>query len=154
MPARRSIPESVQHQVRERADYLCEYCHTAEQWQYVRFTIDHLLAVVQGGTNDLANLALACFHCNRRKSTLLTTIDPDTGETVPLFNPRQQAWANHFVWSSDRLRIVALTPIGRATIERLHLNRTRVLDIRAADLTVGRHPPPTDPVMQSNLWAE
>jgi 5-methylcytosine-specific restriction endonuclease McrA len=145
---RRSLPANVQRQVRERASYLCEYCHTAEQWQYVRFTIDHIVALAQGGGDDSENLALACFHCNRKKSNLRTAIDPDTDEFTPLFHPRQHNWSDHFIWSTDRLRIVGLTPIGRATIAVLQLNRPRVLDIRAADRAVGRHPPPNDPVMQ------
>jgi HNH endonuclease len=33
-----------------------------------RFTVDHIVPLAQGGTTILENLALACFHCNRRKS--------------------------------------------------------------------------------------
>ncbi len=41
MPARRPIPKDIQNQVRQRANFLCEYCHASEQWQYVAFTIEH-----------------------------------------------------------------------------------------------------------------
>ena len=146
MGHRRSIPESIQKQVRHRANYLCEYCHTAERWQYVAFTIDHVLPLALGGTNDLNNLSLACFHCNRRKSHHVDAMDPDTDESFPLFNPRQDAWSQHFIWSADRLRIIGLTPIGRATIEHLVLNRDRVIHLRAADVLVSRHPPHGDPL--------
>jgi hypothetical protein len=146
MPHRRHIPKRIQDAVRVRANYLCEYCHTAEKWQYIPFTVDHILPITEGGANDLNNLALACFHCNRRKSNLITAIDPDTNEPVALFNPRQHSWSDHFCWSQDRLRITAKTPIGRATVATLDLNRERVLRLRAADLLVSRHPPEGDDV--------
>lgn len=86
---RRSIPQSAQQQARQRAKRLCEYCHTAEQWQYVPFTVDHVVPISQGGDNSLGNLALACFHCNRRKSDQMLAGDPQTQEEVPLFDPRK-----------------------------------------------------------------
>ena len=145
MPRRRVIPRESQAHVRRRARYLCEYCHTAEQWQYVPFTVDHVLPLAQGGTDALDNLALACFHCNSRKASQLTATDPTTGEVVSLFNPRRHIWSDHFIWSADGLYIIGLTPIGRATLAALELNRERVINIRAADVAVGRHPPSDDP---------
>jgi hypothetical protein len=138
----------VQELVRSRANQLCEYCHTNERWQYVRFTIDHLSPVVESGGDEPDNLALACFHCNRRKSNRQVAIDPVTGHEVALFNPRQQHWAEHFLWSADGLHILALTAVGRATVELLELNRARVLRIRAADVRVDRHPPVADPIQK------
>lgn len=132
--------------MRQRARELCEYCHAAERWQYVRFTVDHIAPLAMGGSDEDRNLALACFHCNRHKSDRTTATDPASGETVALFNPRDQAWREHFAWSVDRLRVVALSATGRATVEALRMNRDRVLLIRAADLTVGRHPPDGDPI--------
>ncbi len=60
-------------QVRARAQGLCEYCHAAEQWQYVEFTVDHVLPVSKGGSDLVDNLALACFYCNRRKLSSVKT---------------------------------------------------------------------------------
>jgi hypothetical protein len=135
--------------VRHRAQALCEYCHTAEQWQYVPFTVDHIMPLAQGGITALENLALACFHCNRRKSTQMVAHDPQSGVVAPLFHPRQHVWRDHFVWSADGLLLLGLTPIGRATIAALALNRERVVAIRAADVVVGRHPPIGDPQQSS-----
>lgn len=148
--AARKIPETIRHQVRQRAGEQCEYCHASEQWQYVRFTVDHIIPLAQEGQDTLDNLALACFHCNRRKATKTTAIDPQSGAEVPLFNPRQSVWRKHFIWSRDRLSIVGLTPTGRATVVALDLNRVRILNVRAADLAVGRHPPPDDPTQDNN----
>ncbi|MCD4841229.1 MAG: HNH endonuclease [Methanosarcinales archaeon] len=136
----------LQEQIRERSHFLCEYCHTSEKWQYVPFTVDHIIPVTRGGTNTQENLALACFHCNRRKGRRVTGMDPDSGKEVSLFHPRQHLWREHFIWSTDRFYLMGLTPIGRATVEALELNRERVIRIRAADLAVGRHPPIDDPV--------
>ena len=58
----------MRHQIRQRANYLCEYCHASEQWQYVRFTVDHVIPLAQSGVDTSDNLALACFHCNRLQS--------------------------------------------------------------------------------------
>ncbi len=149
MPHRRKIPPEIRHLVRQRADYLCEYCHISEHWQYVRVTIDHVIPLAQGGSDDFHNLALACFHCNRRKSDRLVTLEPGSGKGIFLFNPRQNAWSEHFIWSFDGLFIVGLTSIGQATVRVLELNRERVINIRAADQIVGRHPPPGDPVQEA-----
>jgi hypothetical protein len=146
VPRRRALPRSMQEQVRQRARALCEYCHTIEQWQYVPFTVDHLVPLAQGGTTVPENLALACFHCNRRKAIQTAARDPQTGAVVSLFNPRQHVWSDHFVWSADGLLLLGITPIGRATITALALNRERVVAIRAADIAVGRHPPVGDPL--------
>jgi len=147
---RRRIPADIQRLVRHRANQLCEYCHTSERWQYVRFTIDHVIPFAQGGADDPDNLALACFHCNRRKADRLTAVDPDTGEEATLFNPRRDVWNEHFVWSADGYRVIGLTPCGRATVMVLALNRERIMDIRAADRMVGRHAPrpPGDPAQK------
>ena len=110
----------------------------------MRFSIDHIRAVAHGGTNALANLALACFHCNRRKSDRMRASDPETGDQVALFDPRNDIRADHFAWSPDALLLVGRTPIGRATIAALDVNRAWALNIRAADRAVGRHPPPED----------
>lgn len=148
MASRRRIAENIQHQVRKRAGGLCEYCHTIEKWQYVLFTIDHIVALAQGGSDGFENLALACFHCNRRKSDRSTGIDPETGLTHNIFNPRQALWREHFIWSVDCTEIIGLTLLGRATITQLQLNRPRILSIRLADVAIGRHPPHDDPITE------
>lgn len=138
---RRKIADEIREQVRRRANFLCEYCHTNERWQYVRFTVDH---IIPNDENSSENLALACFHCNRRKSDKTKAIDPETNELVEIFSPRSHIWKTHFAWSSDGLRIVPLTSIGRATAALLELNRERILFIRQADIVVNRHPPIDD----------
>lgn len=146
MSANRYISEATQNQVRQRAKSLCEYCHASEQWQYVSFTVDHVIPLTKGGANLIDNLALACFHCNRQKSDKLKAFDEQSLSEVPLFNPRTDSWQEHFIWSTDTLSIIGLTPTGRATVAALAFNRPRIINIRAADREIGRHPPPDDPI--------
>jgi hypothetical protein len=87
-----------------------------------RLEIEHILPLAKGGSNAEENLWLACPICNRYKSDKTTAMDPETGSTVPLFNPRAQMWSDHFRWSEDGLRIIGRTAVGRATIAPLHLS--------------------------------
>ncbi len=36
---------------------------------------------------ETPNLALACPYCNRYKGTDLGSLDPETGQLTPFFNP-------------------------------------------------------------------
>ncbi|MBD2458172.1 HNH endonuclease [Nostoc sp. FACHB-87] len=146
MSANRYISEATQNQVRQRAKSLCEYCHASEQWQYVSFTVDHVIPLSKGGANSIDNLALACFHCNRKKSDKVKVFDEQSSSEVPLFHPRTDSWQEHFIWSTDTLSIIGLTPTGRATVTALEFNRSRIINIRAADREIERHPPTNDPI--------
>lgn len=68
---------------------------------------------------------MACQRCNANRYNFITGVDPETGSITPLFNPREQNWADHFVWSADGLTIIGTTPTGRATCKRLDLNDQR-----------------------------
>jgi hypothetical protein len=149
--ARRRIPRAVQALVRERAAGLCEYCHTAERWQYVPFTIDHVIPLAAGGSDGAGNLALACFHCNRRKGdrTITASETAIADDDATLFNPRRHRWHEHFAWSADGTLVVGVDDIGRHSLVVLAMNRPRAVAIRSADVAVGRHPPADDPVVDS-----
>ena len=45
-----------------------------------------------------------------------------------MFDPRRDVWRAHFRW--DGVRVVGITPTGRATVMALHMNRPLVLAIR------------------------
>uniref|UniRef100_A0A7C2P1L8 HNH endonuclease n=1 Tax=Schlesneria paludicola TaxID=360056 RepID=A0A7C2P1L8_9PLAN len=147
------VSAATRRAVRQRAKGLCEYCHADERWQFVRFTVDHVTPQSAGGSDDAENLALACRNCNKRRSNRCEATDNETGKVVPLFDPRRQAWSGHFIWSADKIYIVGVTPIGRATVELLDMNDGRhdglVLRIRQRDADDGFHPPPDDPILGS-----
>lgn len=48
---------------------------------------------------------------------------------------------DHFVWSSDFVRILGYTPTGRATVEALRLNREGLINLRRILYAAGEHPP-------------
>ena len=108
----------------------------------VPLEIEHLIPQSKGGSDDPSNLWLACPVCNKHKSDKTSAVDPETGETVPLFNPRTQNWFEHFRWSDDGLYILGLTPVGRATVVALHFNdNPNVLVVRGNWVRAGWHPP-------------
>jgi hypothetical protein len=136
--------------VRQRANYLCEYCHSSEEGSTTRFTLDHGQPRSLEGSDDIQNLILACHRCNMRRYNFVTGIDPKTGETVPLFKPREQAWSDHFFWSADGLHGIGKTSIGRATCKRLDMNDDEhddgsIVRARRMWLRGGWHPPDADP---------
>jgi hypothetical protein len=100
----------------------------------------------KGGANNIDNLALACFHCNRQKSDKVTVFDEKSKTEIPLFNPRIDGWEENFIWSKDALYIIGITSKGRITVLTLNLNRKRIINIRDADKEIGRHPPENDPI--------
>ncbi len=57
------------------------------------------------------------------KGTATSGIDPGSGETVRLFNPRRDRWDEHFAWASDGVTLFGLTAIGAATASRLNMNQ-------------------------------
>lgn len=145
------ISDPIRQAVRERANYLCEYCHSPERLSANRFTIDHVIPRSLGGSDELDNLALACRRCNERRYNFIAGIDPETQQVVPLFNPRQQQWQEHFIWIEDGLVIQGNSPIGRAACIRLDLNDIRypeddsIRETRRLWIQTGLHPPINDP---------
>ena len=144
-----AVTANTRRIVRDRADSRCEYCHADERWQFIRFTIDHVVPQSAGGDDDEENLALACRNCNERRGNRSEVVDPKTQTSVPLFNPRRDEWALHFKWSSDGLRLIGTTALGRATIDLLDINDDRrdgrVLLVRERDREDGLHPSANDP---------
>jgi 5-methylcytosine-specific restriction endonuclease McrA len=117
--------------VRKRAGNPCEYCRLPQELSPVaQLQIEHIIPRKHGGSEEEQNLALACIDCNLAKSSNLTGIDPETAQTVPLFNPRTQRWDDHFEWHDTQL--VGLTSTGRATIRVLNINDDERQRVRLA----------------------
>jgi hypothetical protein len=132
------ISAALRREIRERARGRCEYCLLAESQAFFPHEPDHLIARKHGGETISANLALACFDCNRFKGPNIASLDPVSGELVPLFNPRTQRWSEHFKFNGSR--IVPLTPVGRATEIMLRLNLRGRVEARARWIVLGLYP--------------
>jgi hypothetical protein len=135
------LSAALRRAVRRGARERCEYCQSSSLLTGEELTADHIVPSARGGADDLDNLCYCCFWCNNYKSAATAARDPRTGDAVPLFNPRRDAWGNHFRWSSSGARIIGRTAVGRATVKALRLNRTTL--VRARKIWVGTrlHPP-------------
>lgn len=140
--SRGRVIAAIERRVRKTAQNRCGYCLSPQHLVMARLEIEHIIPLAQGGSNEESNLWLSCPICNRYKSDKATGYDLLTGTTVPLFNPRTQVWTEHFRWSEDGLRIIGLTPVGRATVKALHLDDDPdVLEVRSYWILAGWHPP-------------
>jgi len=119
----------------------CGYCLTAQEYSGAQLQIDHIVPLIKGGANEEENLWLACSWCNSYKGAQVDGIDPFTGKTVPLFNPRRQNWLEHFTWSDDGTKIIGRTPTGRTTVDVLQLNNEFIIPARRRWVSAGWHPP-------------
>ena len=135
------IPVDLQRQIRERFANCCAYCRSAEHLSVAIFEIEHIVPRSAGGSTVFENTCLACPTCNRFKADRVAAADPATGKEVPLFHPQRDAWTDHFEWNEDASEIVALTPIGRATIAALRMNRSQLIRVRRMWVAMSEHPP-------------
>jgi HNH endonuclease len=139
---REYIPVAVDRRVREAARNRCGYCLSPQHLVMARLEIEHIIPVSQDGTSDESNLWLCCPLCNKAKSDRIVGTDTESGQEVPLFNPRTQNWHEHFLWSPDGLRILGKTAIGRATVALLNLDSDPdAILVRSYWVEAGWHPP-------------
>jgi HNH endonuclease len=121
--------DRIRKTVRERAKSRSEYCHLPDEFDELPFHIDHVIAMMHHGSDDMGNLAWCCSYDNLRKGTNLARFDPDSGQLTRLFNPRIDVWSDHFVWQATIL--VGISDIGRTTIDVLQMNNKQRLQQRS-----------------------
>jgi HNH endonuclease len=139
--ARAKISKALKQQVIDRAKGICEFCRAQLRFSPNSFHIEHHIPLSRGGANTEENLTLTCPQCNLHKATKTEAIDPLTKQVVPIFNPRQMIWGDHFTWSDDTTQMLGTTPIGRATVALLQTNRENMLNLRWVLQQQGFHPP-------------
>lgn len=135
------IPKQLRERVAEQARHRCGYCLISEDVVGISMEVDHLMPQALGGLTAEENLWLACPACNGFKGHRISARDPETGQLVRLFNPREQIWKEHFLWVESGCRIVGRTAVGRATIQALRLNRPLLVKARRGWVRAGWHPP-------------
>lgn len=135
------IPRALRARVAAQGRHRCGYCLTQETVVGVPMEIDHIVPTSLDGPTIEENLWLACSSCNEYKGAQVTGRDPETESIANLFNPREQSWSEHFVWTRRGDRVVGMTPTGRATIAILRLNRPLLVQARRRWVTAGWHPP-------------
>jgi len=113
----------------KRVGDLCEYCRLPQSSSRIaRFHIEHVIARQHGGPTEPDNLALACGYCNFHKGPNIAGIDPSSGQLVPLYHPRRQAWREHFLWQGTV--IVGESASARATVQLLAMNAWQRVELR------------------------
>ncbi|AEE49414.1 HNH endonuclease [Haliscomenobacter hydrossis] len=127
--------------IADRAQHCCEYCLSQAKFSPDYFSIEHIIPSIKQGSDQISNLAYACLACNNHKFTATDSLDPLTGLEAQLYHPRQDEWNLHFRWNENLSILVGISPTGRATIERLCLNREAVVNLRSLLAAVGKHPP-------------
>jgi hypothetical protein len=136
-----TIAPALRRRVAAQARSRCGYCLTQEIVSGVPLTVEHIIPIARGGRTVEENLWLSCRLCNESKGVLTEAVDPESGATVPLFNPRLQVWADHFAWSEDGTLVMGRTPTGRSTVDALSLNSELHIRARAIWVEAGWHPP-------------
>lgn len=123
-----SISQSLRQKVRQRANFLCEYCQVSETDSGGELTVDHYQPQSGNGSDEEINLVYCCFRCNSYKGDYWHI---PTNQTR-VFNPRTDSRDEHF-WLSESGKLFALSEIGETTIELLRLNRKPLVTKRARD---------------------
>ena len=135
------ISPALRARIEEQAHYRCGYCLRTQELLGLRLTLDHIIPEAAGGPTAEDNLWLACRRCNEFKGVHTHAVDPQTGERVPLFNPRRQVWGEHFAWDEPGVSIVGKTVCGRATVVALQLNNPEIVVTRRLWVSAGWWPP-------------
>jgi len=109
---------TVREQVRQRANFACEFCGISETDTGGQLTIDHFQPKKKGGDDSLDNLLYCCVRCNQYKLDYWPTYPDDPS----LWNPRREPASQHFLELDDGT-LYPLTATGAFTLRRLRLNR-------------------------------
>ncbi len=123
--------------VAERAAYCCEYCRVPEGATYYGCQIDHIISEKHGGSTTDRNLAYACGACNAHKGSDIASIST-AGELTRFFNPRTDAWNEHFQLSGAA--ILPLTAVGEVTLRLLTINSADRIMERLLLQSTGHYP--------------
>lgn len=124
------IDEATRTAVRLRAEDRCEFCLLPQAASVLTFHVDHIVAKqhLDQVIDEPKFLCLACNRCNAYKGTNLPSIDPLSGQVVPLFHPREYRWQDHFLLRDGEIE--GLTPIGRATVRLFNMNALQRVELR------------------------
>lgn len=82
--------------IAQRANHRCEYCKAPEVVFNFPFEVEHIVPLSRQGSNDEANLALACRSCNLRKGNRISGVSSSSNVEVRFFHPREDQWGEHF----------------------------------------------------------
>ena len=113
--------------------YSCVYCTIHEnEWIGLRhFTVEHLKPQSKFPhlICEYENLLYACNLCNSFKHNDWPSDDPLT-DGIGYLNPCVHDYEDHFTCDDTSAIVRGVTPAARYMVERLHLNRRHLVDLR------------------------
>ena len=126
--SRTGLSKRLRYEILRRDDHTCRYC--GGRVPHVALTVDHVIPVALGGSDDASNLVAACVDCNAGKSS--SNPDSELVEDVS---------------DSALLYAQAVSQVARVRNQEYALNAQRVQDFsdRWHEWTnCGRHLPLPD----------
>ncbi len=120
-----TIPVELRFQVRQRANFACEFCGVTETDAGGELTVDHFQPQARGGADHLDNLLYCCVRCNQYKADYWPAAQNDP----VLWNPRQEPVSTHFLTLANGT-LFPITATGTFTLKRLRLNRPPLVAYR------------------------
>lgn len=105
----------------------CGYCGVSESSVGGELEVDHFCPQAAGGSDDVENLVYACTACNRFKGDYAPV--PDAPESLRLLHPGVDDLPAH-MYEQVHGDLIGLTARGWFHIQRLHLNRPQLVEMR------------------------
>lgn len=116
---------ALRAQIRQRANFACEFCGVTETSAGGELTLDHFQPKSKGGSDTLDNLLYCCIRCNQYKQDYW----PTSPEAPKIWNPLAKAAYLHFI-EGAKGQLASLSRTGAFTIKRLRLNRPPLVAYR------------------------
>lgn len=126
--------------IAQRANHRCEYCKAPEVVFNFPFEVEHVVPLSRRGSNDEANLALACRSCNLRKGNRISGVSSTSSVEVRFFQPREEEWGKHFQVNVESGEVVGKTPVGEVTVGYLEMNSSAQVAARQLWIRLGLFP--------------
>ena len=115
------MPPFDRETLRRLYQFRCGYCDTSEVDVGAELEVDHYQPRSKDGSDNFSNLVYCCSACNRFKGNYW---NPSLPQRV--LHPRRDDLTEHFREDEDGT-LIPLTETGRFHVERLQLNRPRLI---------------------------
>jgi hypothetical protein len=90
-----SLSKKIRFEVFKRDGFKCVYCGRIPSEAVLE--VDHVMAVSNGGTDDINNLITSCFDCNRGKSNIkLSTLPATVQENIEKLQNQEEQLTEYY----------------------------------------------------------
>lgn len=100
-----AVSKRLRHEILKRDNYTCRYCRSVDN----PLTIDHVIPVALGGTDEPTNLVAACKDCNAGKSS----VPADAALVADVSNDALR-------WAAAMQQVAAEYAVEREAAEKLY----------------------------------